>query len=100
MSARAVAAVEPGVLDPAAFPAVTAILPRWPLTVMFGLMPLWWALGVWYFAWPFLGLVLFVLMVARGRIRLPAGTSLWLGLLGIVAVNATPLGPVTAAFLF
>lgn len=100
MGARAVAAVEPGVLDPAAFPAVTTVLPRWPLTVMFGLMPLWWALGVWYFVWPFLGLVLFVLMVTRGRIRLPAGTSLWLVLLGIAAISATRLDRITALFVF
>jgi hypothetical protein len=97
---RAVAAVEPGVRDLAAFAVRTPELPRWPLTVMFGLMPLWWALGVWYFAWPFLGLVLFVLMVTRGRIRLPTGTSLWLVLLGIAAISATRLDKITALVVF
>ncbi len=98
--ARAVAAVEPGVRDPSAFAARTIVLPRWPLTAMFGLMPLWWALGVWYFAWPFFGLVLFVLMLTRGRIRLPAGTSLALVFLTIVAISVSRLDRVTALFVF
>ena len=100
VSARAVAAVEPGVLDPAAFPVRTPALPRWPLTVMFGLMPFWWALGIWYFVWPFFGLVLFTLMVTRGRIRLPAGTSLWLIFLGIAAISVTRLEKTTALLVF
>jgi hypothetical protein len=98
--ARAVATVEPGVLDPAAFAATRSLLPRWPLVAMFGMMPLWWALGVWYFAWPLFGLVLVVLMVTRGRIRLPAGTSLWLVLLGIAAISATRLDKITALVVF
>ena len=72
----------------------------WPLIAMFGLMPLWWAFGVWYFAWPFFGLVLFALLLARGSVRLPAGTGCWLILLGIVTVSVTRVDRVTGLFTF
>lgn len=89
--ARAVAAVAPGVLDPTAYAVRATGLPVWPLTVMFGLVPVWWALGVWYFLWPFFGVVLFGLLTARGKVRLPAGTVPWLVFLGIVAISAVRL---------
>ena len=98
--AKAVAPVEAGVLDRRAWTVRTARLPRWPLTAMFGLMPLWWALGVWYFVWPFFGVVLFALMATRGRVRVPAGTALWLVFLGIVALSAIRLERVTSLFTF
>jgi hypothetical protein len=75
-------------------------LPTWPLVVMFALMPLWWALGVWYFVWPFFGLLLAALMAVRGGIRLPTGTACWLIFLGIVAVSATRLTRATALLTF
>ena len=67
---------------------------------MFGLMPLWWALGVWYFVWPFFGAAMFVLLATRGRVRLPAGTALWLVFLAVVALSATRLDRVTQLFVF
>jgi len=67
---------------------------------MFGLMPLWWALGVWYFVWPFLGAAMFVLLATRGRVRLPTGTALWLVFLAVVALSATRLDRVTQLFVF
>jgi polysaccharide biosynthesis protein PslJ len=98
--AKAVAPVEAGVLDRGAWTVRTARLPRWPLTAMFGLMPLWWALGVWYFVWPFFGMLLFALMATRGRVRLPTGTALWLVFLGIIAISAIRLERVTALYTF
>jgi polysaccharide biosynthesis protein PslJ len=98
--AKAVAPVEAGVLDRGAWTVRTARLPRWPLTAMFGLMPLWWALGVWYFVWPFFGVLLFALMATRGRVRLPTGTALWLVFLGIIAISAIRLERVTALYTF
>ena len=98
--AKAVALVEPGVLDLEAFAAGTTGLPVWPLTVMFGLMPLWWALGVWYFIWPFFGIALFGLLATRGKVRVPAGTTPWLIFLGIVLVSAIRLDRVTQIYVF
>jgi polysaccharide biosynthesis protein PslJ len=98
--ARAVATVEPGVRDPGAWTPRTPDLPLWPLTTMFGLMPLWWALGVWYFVWPFFGVAMFVLLTTRGRVRLPAGTPLWLVFLAVVALSATRLDRITQLFVF
>lgn len=67
---------------------------------MFGLMPLWWALGVWYFVWPFFGAAMFVLLATRGRVRLPTGTALWLVFLAVVALSATRLDRITQLFVF
>jgi O-antigen ligase len=98
--AKAVAPVGPGVLDRKAFTAAKTGLPLWPLTAMFGLMPLWWALGIWYFAWPLFGVLLLVLLSARGKVRVPAGGVPWLILLGIVLVSAVRLERVTQISVF
>ncbi|GAA3345589.1 hypothetical protein GCM10020358_53250 [Amorphoplanes nipponensis] len=49
--ARAVALVEPGVLEPGVWAVRQAQLPVWPIVGMFGLLPIWWGLGVFYLAW-------------------------------------------------
>lgn len=77
-----------------------ARLPMWPLIAMFAFMPLWWALGVWYFVWPFLGLVLGALLLLRGSVRPPTGTGCWLVFLGIVTVSVTRVDRVTSLFTF
>ncbi|MEU1757231.1 hypothetical protein ABZ436_31920 [Micromonospora matsumotoense] len=71
-------------------------LPTWPLLAMFGLMPLWWALGAFYLGWSAFGLVLLGLMVTRGRVALPAGTACWLVLLALVLLSFTRLDRATA----
>jgi hypothetical protein len=78
----------------------TAALPLWPLTVMFGLMPLWWLLGAWYLIWPLLGLVLGALLLQRGTVAMPTGTTCWLIFLGIAAISATRLDRPTALLTF
>ncbi|MGW4940055.1 O-antigen ligase family protein [Actinoplanes sp. NPDC004185] len=98
--ARAVALVEPGVLEPGAWAVRQAKLPVWPIVGMFALLPLWWGLGVFYFAWPLFGAVLLSLLTSRGNIRLPTGTVLWLIFLGIVTVSATRLDYVTNLLVF
>ncbi|MEV7623355.1 O-antigen ligase family protein [Actinoplanes sp. NPDC089786] len=75
-------------------------LPLWPLYAMFALMPVWWGLGVLYFVWPFFGLVLFILMATRGRIRRPAGTAFTLAFLILVAISAIRLEKSTTALVF
>ncbi|MEU8374861.1 hypothetical protein AB0C22_17290 [Micromonospora sp. NPDC048894] len=71
-------------------------LPTWPLLAMFGLMPLWWALGGFYLGWSAFGLVLLGLMVTRGRVALPAGTACWMVLLALVLLSFTRLDRATA----
>jgi len=67
---------------------------------MFGAMPLWWILGGLQLFWPLFGLVLAVVLVARGRISLPAGSALWLVLLAIVVVSVTRLDRASGLFMF
>jgi polysaccharide biosynthesis protein PslJ len=98
--AKAVAPVGAGVLDPRAFAVREVGLPLWPLTVMFGLVPLWWLLGVWYFVWPFFGIALFGLLTTRGRVRIPAGTTPWLVFLGTVVVSVVRLERITQLYVF
>ena len=43
---------------------------------------------------------MFVLLTTRGRVRLPAGTSLWLILLAVIALSATRLDRITQLFVF
>lgn len=67
-------------------------LPRWPLALAFGAMPLLWLAGGFYLAWPLLGLVLAVLLFARGgRITLPAGAGLWLLFCALAALSLSRL---------
>ncbi|SCG52800.1 O-antigen ligase like membrane protein [Micromonospora siamensis] len=67
------------------------LLPLWPLGAMFGLIPVWWGLGLFYLGWPLLGAVLLALLLVRGRVPLPPGTGVWLFFLAIVLVSATQL---------
>jgi O-antigen ligase len=98
--ARAVALVEPGVLEPGAWAVRTARLPVWPVFAMFALLPLWWVLGVFYFVWPFFGALLVALLTIRGRVRMPTGTVFWLVFLCLVTVSATRLDRPTALVVF
>ena len=100
VKARAVAEVEEGVLDPTAFRVRIPRLPVWPLVAMFTLVPVWWALGIFFIVWPFFGVVLFVLLTVRGKVLRPTGTMLWLIFLGIIAVTATRLEHWTSVILF
>ncbi|MEH0843685.1 O-antigen ligase family protein [Micromonospora sp. CPCC 205711] len=67
---------------------------------MFGLVPLWWALGAFYLGWSVFGLVLLALLVARGRVPLPAGTACWLVFLVLVLLSGTRLDRPTAYLTF
>ena len=94
--------------DPAVAPVRTEVtqvyvppaLPSWPLMMMFAAVPLWWVLGGWYLMWPFFGLFLGLLMLVRGRIRMPAGSTYWVIFLGLVLVSATRLDRVTAVLTY
>ncbi|MGN9919879.1 O-antigen ligase family protein [Micromonospora palomenae] len=75
-------------------------LPVWPLTAMFALMPLWWALGAFYLGWSVFGVVLLALLVTRGRVALPPGSAAWLVFLTLVLLSATRLDRATAYLTF
>ncbi|MFE9201612.1 O-antigen ligase family protein [Micromonospora sp. NPDC007230] len=81
-------------------PLPAAPLPVWPLTLMFALMPLWWALGAFYLGWSVFGVVLLALLVARGRVPLPAGSACWLLFLALVLLSASRLDRATAYLTF
>src|SRR5690242_4557613 len=67
-------------------------LPRWPLTIMFGAIPVLWLSGGFYLFWPVLGLVLTVLLLTRReRVTLPTGAGFWLVFCALVALSATRL---------
>ncbi|WP_346534929.1 O-antigen ligase family protein [Micromonospora sp. DPT] len=75
-------------------------LPVWPLTAMFALVPLWWALGAFYLGWSVFGVVLLALLVSRGRVALPPGSAAWLVFLTLVLLSATRLDRATAYLTF
>jgi len=53
-------------------------LPRWPLTAMFALFPVWWLLGPGEAVWIPLAALMLVLLRRHGRIRAPRGLGIWL----------------------
>ncbi|MFV2020403.1 O-antigen ligase family protein [Micromonospora sp. LOL_023] len=67
---------------------------------MFGLVPLWWITGLFYFGWPIFGALLLLIMTVRGRIPLPVGSGIWLGFLALVVVSGTQLTAFTALLTF
>lgn len=67
---------------------------------MFGLVPLWWITGVFYFGWPVFGTLLLLILVVRGRIPLPVGSGIWLAFLALVVVSGTQLIAFSALLTF
>lgn len=76
------------------------LLPIWPLAAMFGLVPLWWLAGAFYLGWPLLGVVLFALLITRGRVPLPPYAGVWLLFLALVTASATQLPAPSALLTF
>jgi O-antigen ligase/polysaccharide polymerase Wzy-like membrane protein len=67
-------------------------LPRWPLLAMFGALPLLWLTGGVFLLWPLLGLLLGLLLIARGgRVTMPTGGGLWLLFCALVLLSAAQL---------
>src|SRR5689334_15960645 len=75
-------------------------LPVWPLYLMFGMVPFWWVLGGLNLIWPVFAVVLGVVLLSRGKVRMPAGWSLWLVLIGLIVVSGTRLEKVTSVFMY
>jgi hypothetical protein len=72
----------------------------WPLLFMFGLTPLWWAMGALYLFWPLLSVVLIVVLLQRGRVVLPMGAGLWLLMIGLILASATRVDKVSGLFMY
>jgi polysaccharide biosynthesis protein PslJ len=52
--------------------------PSWPLTALFVLFPVWWALGLGAFIWPLVAIPMAAKLASAGRFRAPPGFVLWL----------------------
>ncbi|GAA4579070.1 hypothetical protein GCM10023176_56120 [Micromonospora coerulea] len=63
----------------------------WPLTALFVLYPLWWALGVSTFIFVILAVPMAVQLRRRGPVRVPPGFGIWLVLLLWVLLSALML---------
>ncbi|GGL02492.1 hypothetical protein GCM10012284_41280 [Mangrovihabitans endophyticus] len=72
----------------------------WPLYVMFGLVPFWWATGGLYLFWPLFALILAVVLFARGKIEMPSGSTTWMVMAAVVLVSVTRLDRVTGLPMF
>jgi O-antigen ligase len=53
-------------------------LPRWPLTIVFIGVPLWWVTGIGDFILPIAAALMLAHLVRRGRVEVPRGFGLWL----------------------
>ncbi|MFY1633778.1 O-antigen ligase family protein [Solwaraspora sp. WMMB335] len=67
---------------------------------MFGLVPVWWIFGVFYFGWPVFGALLLIIMITRGGVPLPVGSGVWLIFLALVVVSATQLANLSSLLTF
>jgi hypothetical protein len=63
----------------------------WPLLLLFGAFPVWWALGLSALIWVVLAVPMLAWLLARGRVRVPKGFGLWLAFLFWMLLSATQL---------
>ena len=72
-------------------PRRTGLPEGWPVLVLFGAFPLWWALGLSSVIWILLALPMLGWLLAYGRVRIPKGFGLWLAFLFWMLLSATQL---------
>jgi hypothetical protein len=63
----------------------------WPLLILFGAFPVWWALGLSAVIWILLAVPMLAWLLARGRVRVPKGFGLWLAFLFWMLLSASQL---------
>jgi hypothetical protein len=63
----------------------------WPVLILFGAFPVWWALGLSAVIWILLAVPMLAWLLARGRVRVPKGFGLWLAFLFWMLLSATQL---------
>jgi hypothetical protein len=64
---------------PALPPARSRELPAWPVYALFAGFPAWWVLGLGAFAVPLIAIPMFLLLVQRRNVEVPAAFWLWIG---------------------
>lgn len=64
----------------------------WPLTALFVLFPVWWALGLATFIFAILAVPMGFHLYRRGNVKVPPGFGLWLVLLAWVVLSGAMLG--------
>jgi hypothetical protein len=72
-------------------------LAGWPLYLLFGLVPLWWVLGLGGLVWIALAVPMLATLIKLGSVRLPRGFGLWLAFLAWMLISGTQLGNGTAS---
>ncbi|MGH3241230.1 MAG: O-antigen ligase family protein [Spirillospora sp.] len=77
--------------EPAAGPPGRA-LPAWPLYTLFGIYPLWWALGMTSVIWGAAAVPMAWLLMRKRRIKVPPGFGIWVLFLVWAAAGAASLG--------
>src|SRR5687768_5508319 len=75
-------------------------LQGWPIYVVFGSLPLVWFLGLANLALPVYGVLLFVALLLRERVTLPARYGLWLLFLAWMCLSALELDSQDRALAF
>jgi O-antigen ligase len=88
----------PGGASPARPASRTARSPAgWPVYLLFGLVPVWWALGLGALIWIVLAVPMAVSLLLRRGLRLPRGFGLWLAFLAWMLLSASQLANGTAS---
>lgn len=64
-------------------------LPAWPLAILLGAYPLWWALGAADFAWIIFGAVMLLYLGRAEAVRVPRGFGIWLSFIAWMVLTAT-----------
>ncbi|POM27132.1 hypothetical protein BTM25_15420 [Actinomadura rubteroloni] len=66
--------------------------PAWPVTLLFVLYPVWWALGLTSIIWTLVAVPMAAYLIRRRRVRVPPGFPVWLLFLLWAVVGVVSLG--------
>jgi polysaccharide biosynthesis protein PslJ len=77
-----------------------ALPPGWPVLLLFGGYPLWWALGLAAVIWILAAVPMLAWLLVRPGVRVPKGFGLWLAFLFWMLLSATQLGEARRWYAF
>jgi hypothetical protein len=63
----------------------------WPLFLVFGAFPVWWALGLGSFIWVIAAVPMLAWLVSRPSVLIPRGFGVWVTFLGWMLISSTQL---------
>jgi polysaccharide biosynthesis protein PslJ len=63
----------------------------WPLLIVFGAFPVWWALGLGSFIWVIVAVPMVAWLASRPRLLVPRGFGVWIAFLGWMLISSTQL---------